>query len=148
MLAAARPRLFEYRAGHSSFDQSRANGIDAYTGAGKLIGRGLDQTNDAGLACTVGHAAGAGTEPGDRRGTNDGTSMPLDHFQGCVLNRQKSADQVDLEDFRPALRGFLEQRYCAAADAGVRIAHIEAPILVDCRGHRAGNVSFRGRILD
>ena len=58
--AAAGARLFEYRTSHSGFNQARANGVDAYTRAGELVGCSLHETDHAGLAGAVGHAAGTG----------------------------------------------------------------------------------------
>src|ERR1700723_1239063 len=83
--AAAGAGPFEYWARHSGFDQTRANGVDAHARAGKLVGRRLHQTDDTGLAGAVRHAAGAGTQPRDRRRADDRAAPPRDHGDRGML---------------------------------------------------------------
>src|SRR6185312_1713459 len=46
----------EHRLGHAGLDQARAYRVDAHAGAGKRIGGGLHQADDAGLARGIGMA--------------------------------------------------------------------------------------------
>jgi hypothetical protein len=148
VFATAGTGLFEDRTGHPRFNEARANGVDAHSGAGQLIGCRLHQTDDAGLAGAVGHAPGAGAQARDRRRADDGAAPARRHRESCVLGREEGADQVDVEHLRPALDGFLEEGNQTAADSGVGVAHIESAVFPQSEGDGAGDIELRRGVLD
>ncbi len=145
---AALACAFEYRAGHAGFNQARTDGIDANAGARELVCHRLHHTDNAGFAGAVGNAARTGAQARHRCRADDRTALLLGHLHRCILGQKKRADQIDLEYFSPALNGFLKEGHEAAADAGIRIAHIEAAEFFERCGHRAGDILLRGGILD
>lgn len=136
-LRAARPRLLVHRQRHARLNDARTDGVDTHASTRELVGHGLREADNGGLAGRIVGRARVGADAGHGGGANDAAAGEFLfgtrrlHGDGGVLGAEEDAQRVDTHGLHEAVGGDLVVGRRCADDAGVGEHDVEAAVGCD-----------------